>query len=323
MTELETYIVENPLNKSNLDKLIGSFKKESFVPFIGAGPSIVLGSPDWKDLTTNLCTTFSLKHFTKVTYADGRVDYPKTFSSLFKKLNATGVTAEQFYEKLFDCLKPTKTEATWFHLKLVKLFDAYITTNYDSPIEKAFEEHYRKTPTKYYFSCYGINNFKNCIVYLHGHKEINFCIIKTEDYDYFYPTVSKKAGIPILQEFLSEIFKKKNVIFVGFSFDDVYFEKFISHLHTMEPYRNCHYWLLSETAEAFIKIMQKAEEYRKLGSFDKATDEISNFFGGKMNIKPIVYKEGAHIFIELLFGKLMESLPAVITPGGVSGVPVR
>lgn len=323
MAGLETYIFDNFANKNNLDALISSFKKESFVPFIGAGPSIVLGSPDWKDLITKVRATFSLKNFRKVKHNDGKVDYPRTFSSLFKKLNATGITAERFYKELFDCLKPTKTEATWFHLKLVKLFDSYVTTNYDSPIEKAFEEHYGKPPTKYFFSCYGINNFKDCIVYLHGHKEINFCIIKTEDYDYFYPTVSKKTGMPILQDFLSEIFMKKNIIFVGFSFDDVYLEKYITYLHTTEPFRNCHYWLLSESADAFIKIMQRVEEYKTLGSFDKATDEISNFFSGRMNIKPIVYKEGEHIFIEHLFQKLMESLPAVIKPGDVSGVPVR
>ena len=63
MAGLEDYIVDNPLNKSNLDALINSFKKELFVPFVGAGPSTVLGLPDWKGLLTNLCTEFNLKNF--------------------------------------------------------------------------------------------------------------------------------------------------------------------------------------------------------------------------------------------------------------------
>lgn len=322
MTGLETYIVDDPINKNNFNTLIGTFKNESFVPFIGAGPSTVLGAADWKDLITNLCMSFGLKNFRKVKN-DGKVDYPKLFSSLFKKLNKTGIATEEVYKKLFDCIKPTATEATWFHLKLVKLFHSYITTNYDSPIEKAFYEHRREPATKYFFSCYGINNFKDCIVYLHGHKEINFCVIKREDYDYFYPTVSKKNGIPILEEFLSEIFTKKNVIFIGFSFDDIYVEKFISHLYAIKPFKNCHYWLLSESTEAFCKIMQRAEEYNKAGSTDKATVEVANFYHGKWNIKPIVYKKGEHIFIEKLFEKLSESSPVGSTSGEISGIPVR
>lgn len=323
MTGLEDYIVDNPFNKNNLDTLINSFKRETFVPFIGAGPSTVLGSPDWDELITNLCTAFNLKQFRKLKQPNGKVNYPKTFSNLFKKLDKAGITREQSYKKLFHCIKPTKTEATWFHLKLVDLFSSYITTNYDSPIEKAFENQRGRQVKKYFFSCYGTNNLKECIVYLHGHKEINFCIIKTEDYDYFYPTVSKKNGIPILEDFLSEIFINKNVIFIGFSFDDLYIENFLSHLHATKPFNCCHYWLLSESLEIYREIMQRADKYKETGLSEEANAEISNFFHGKMNVKPIVYKENEHIFIEKLFQKLIESLPVPIESGEISGTPVR
>ena len=91
VTGLETYIVDNPLNNNNFGTLISEFKNESFVPFIGAGPSTVLGAADWKDLITNLRESFELKYFRKV-INDGKVDYPKSFSRLFKKLNKTGIT---------------------------------------------------------------------------------------------------------------------------------------------------------------------------------------------------------------------------------------
>lgn len=320
MAGLEDQIVDNPVNKSNLDTLIGSFSKGSFIPFVGAGPSIVLGAADWEKLLSDLCKSFSLTHFKKAK-KDGKVDYPKTFSKLFKSLNSKGTTNQNIYEKLFNCVRPTVTQATWFHVLLVKLFDSCITTNYDHPLEKTFQERYGKPPAKYFFSCYGIDNLKECIVYLHGHKDLNFCIIKEEDYDYFYPSVSGKNGIPILEDFLSEVFAKKNVIFIGFSFDDKYFEDCLSHLHATKPFANCHYWLVNESSEVFLNLKQRAEKYSRAGFPDKATTEVSNFFHGKMNIKPIVYRE--HVFVENLFQKLIESLPTEITSAALSGVPVR
>lgn len=322
VTGLENYIVDNPLNRNNLDSLFSSFKKDSFVPFIGAGPSTVLGAADWKDLITNLCKSFGVKKFKKVKN-NGNIDYPRSFSKIFKILNDRGFKKEEFYKKLFECIKPTATEATFFHLKLVKLFNACVTTNYDSPIEKAFQEHYRKAPSKYFFSSYGLNNFKDCIVYLHGHKEINFCIIKAEDYEYFYPSVSKKNGIPIIEEFLTEIFTKKSVIFVGFSFDDPYISNYMDLLESLEPFKNVHYWLISESTKDYSETMQRAEEYKKAGAPDKAKDEVITFYNGKRNIKPIVYKGHEHIFVEKLFETLTESLPVGFASGEISGIPVR
>jgi hypothetical protein len=124
-----------------------------------------------------------------------------------------------------------------------------------------------------------------------------------------------------LEDFLSEVFAKKNVIFIGFSFDDKYFEDCLSRLYAVKPFANCHYWLLSESSEAFVNVMQRAGKYTTTGSPDKATAEVSNFFDGKMNIKPIVYRE--HIFVENLFQKLIESLPTAIKSAALSGVPVR
>jgi hypothetical protein len=54
--------------------LLYSFKKESFVPFIGAGPSTVLGAADWEKLLADLCKSSSLTSFKK-TRKDGKVDY--------------------------------------------------------------------------------------------------------------------------------------------------------------------------------------------------------------------------------------------------------
>lgn len=317
MWSLEDYIIDNPLNKENLHTLISTFEKDSFVPFVGAGPSTTLGAPNWKKLIDDLSKTFGIK--IKPRKRDGKVDYPKAFSNLYKKLD----NKKQFYNKIFENLWPTKTTVTGFYLRLVDLFYAYITTNYDSPIEIAYQNQHNTELKKYFFSCYEMSNFKDCIVYLHGHEDINFCIIKTEDYDYFYPTVSKKNGIPVLEDFLSEIFSKKSVIFAGFSFDDLYIEQFIRLLNAVEPFKNCHYWLLSESARVFSEIKQRVHQFNQIGRSDKGTLEMTKFFNGTTNIKPIVYKADFDIFIEKLFQRLIESLPTTIEPRETTGVPVR
>jgi hypothetical protein len=69
-------------------------------------------------------------------------------------------------------------------------------------LEKAYQEKIRKGIRKFFFSSYGLENLNDCIVYLHGHKKIDFAIIKKEDYDYFYPNVSRESGIPIIESFL-------------------------------------------------------------------------------------------------------------------------
>lgn len=325
MEELKDLIVDHQSNKDNLSSLVSSFRKDTFVPFVGAGPSKVLGAADWPELPDKVSKSCDLKHFRKVKGSDGEIDFPHTFSKMFKKVQAHGMSAEEFYRKIFECIRPTTTTATWQHLQLFKLFNACITTNYDSPLEAAFEESYKKPATRYFFSCYGLSNFKDCIVYLHGHKDINFCIIKAEDYMYFYPSVSGQNGIPIIEDFLGEIFSKRHVIFVGTSFDDPFIGKYLAYLYAKkappkdpkeslpdnpkEPLPEGHYWLLNESAGFFARVKKKTSEYESVGEHAKATAEEAKFYDGQMNIRPIVYKREQHIFIEKLFQKLQPTLP--------------
>lgn len=94
-------------------------------------------------------------------------------------------------------------------------------------------------------------------------------------------------------------------------------------MYSTEPFKNFHYWLLSESTELYRETMRRAEKYRKEGSIDDATAVVSNFYKGTMNIKPIVYKKNEHIFLEKLFQKLIDSLPVTLAAGKVSGTPVR
>ena len=248
---------------------------------------------------------------------NGQINYPRSFSRLFARVN----DQEKFYFHLFDHLDPTQTDVTGVHLKLVDLFDSYLTTNYDSPIEVAYRNQHNSELMKHYFSPHGLHNLKNCVVYLHGHKDINFCVIKEEDYNYFYPSISNKPGFPILENFLKEVFYKRSVIFVGFSFDDHYIEDFLRYLYSLKPFPNTHYWLIDESADSYRDIINKVSELTKLGKNVEASAKKTTFYDGQLNIKPIVYKKGSHIFVQRLFDKLIDTTPVAMTPGVISGIP--
>jgi len=315
----ESHLIDHPLNRRNFEELRNSFDRDSFIPFVGAGPSTTMGEPDWYTLFRELKSHFGVR-VNKVKRPDGTLDYPRMFSKLYKKIHDKTI----FFKSMFEKLEPTKTRYTGFHISLVDLFGIYLTTNYDSPIEMAFrKQHPDAQLTKHYFSGYDLENLENCVIYLHGHKDINFGIIKLEDYEYFYPTVSKKAGIPILEDFLSKIFETKTLVFVGFSFDDYFFSDYLIYLSdTVTPARK-HFSLLGESSEVYDRIRTKVDEYKKAGKDKTADDEMSRFFQGFYGISPIVYKEDSHVVIEDMFDELEKILPVPVTTGELGAEPVR
>jgi len=314
----ETNLVDHPLNKRNFEDLRNSFDRKSFVPFVGAGPSTPMGEPDWEDLFKKLKMHFGVR-INRINRDNGTLDYPKMFSNLFKKVP----DKSQFFKILFQKLEPTKTRATNLHYSLVELFDTYLTTNYDSPIEVAFERLNKKTRlTKHYFACYDLNDLNNCVIYLHGHKDINFGIIKLEDYEYFYPTVSKKYGIPILEDFLSRIFISKTLVFVGFSFVDYYFCEYLIYLDQTTTLDIRHFSLLGDSSEVYRECRSKEDEYIKVGDKKNADKVVSEFFDGPYGIRPVVYKE-SHVVIEDLFDEFNRTIPSTVTSEELGSIPVR
>jgi hypothetical protein len=159
---------------------------------------------------------------------------------------------------------------------------------------------------------------------LHGHKDIEFAIITEEDYDYFYPTVSLKNGIPILENFLRELYSRRNILFLGFSFDDEYVYSYFRHLSKEISKKTPHFWILNESNPIYSDSWKKAQEFRNLGlntDADKAMNAFYNEFSG-MYIYPIVYKSGRHIFIERLIRELgLQSTPLSLRSGSVSNIP--
>jgi hypothetical protein len=316
--ELETYLVNNSSNKENLNKLRNLFSKDTFVPFIGSGPSVPLGEPDWENLFKRMKNKLGIK--VNKTKSNNRIAYPKLFSKLFRKVQ----DKKKFFDELFNNIEPTQTDYTAFHVRMLDVFNAYVTTNYDSPIEKAYKESKQTEVRRHYFTCHGLENLQNSVVYLHGHKDIEFVIIIEEDYDYFYPTVSLKNGIPILENFLRELYSRRNILFLGFSFSDNYVFSYFKHLSKETPTRITHFWILDESNPFYSDSWKKAQEFRKHDLVTHADMAINAFYNefSSMCIYPIVYKRGQNIFIEKLIVELgRKSTTPSLQPGTASGIP--
>ena len=321
-TNFDSYIIDNEINKQNLLLLVRKFQKETFVPFIGAGCSVPLGEPDWKDLFKKLKIKYKIKVNLKKN-KDSLIDFPKLFSRIYNKIPNNN----NFYKDIFENLKPTVTTGTFMHMYLVKAFASYLTTNYDTPVEEAYRLHKELELKKYYLFCpEPENNFNNCIVYLHGHKNIDFVIIKEEDYKYFYPSVSGIAGIPVLENFLKYILQKKNVIFVGSSFSDEYVISFLKYLSRKTDI-NEHFLLIDDSADIYQNNARISEEYRKKNELKKAQSQKNEFyssFKSKFNIYPVVYRAKLPVFIQYLFELFSQRGAAVeLEEKPISGKPER
>lgn len=297
--ELEEYLVQHPENKNNLNDLLSSYSREIFVPFIGAGPSVPLVGLDWENLLNNMRSKLGIK--TRIRRSVNGPNYPREFSKIYKKLD----DRKRFFDVLFNTLKPTQTHFTAFHSYLPDAFDTFVTTNYDLPIEEAYERHRNKKLKRHYFSCYEMDNLRDCVVYLHGHENITFAVIKEEDYDYFYPTVSMKNGIPIIEKFLENLYRNRCIIFFGFSFSDRYIIKFLTEL-ALRYMSGKHFWILDESTPMYNKVAKEAYEYGKKGKKSEAGKVIRDFYErfSKLGIKPIVYGNKRHIFVEEVIQRL-------------------
>lgn len=296
--ELLNYLIDNRINKDNFRKLNNQFKTENFVPFLGAGLSIPTGEPDWENLLKKMQSSTSVKIRLQKD-VNGNVNYPRCFSNLYRKME----NKLNFYSHLFKHTEPTETSYTACHREIVSIFNSYITTNYDSIIEQVFEKDKNQKIKRHFFSNYDIGNLDNSIIYLHGHKCINYAILKEEDYDYFYPTVSRKNGIPIVESFLENIYKHKTLLFIGFSFSDKYIYSFLQYLASKNKEKT-HFALINKNTSIYSEYKSRSHEYRKLGEKSKARKEENKFYESltDLNIHSIVYNQ--NIFIEKLLEKL-------------------
>jgi len=229
--------------KNNVDLLKNTYrdKKDRIVFFAGAGASIPLGLISWKELLIEMDEKFK----TKINIDDyiNEFGYPATASAIYDKIN----NREEYLNflcKKFD-IKYTKSRFNSTTKSIVNNFNTILTTNFDSSFERAFMDNnyvlekiiHKKINFKtQYLPKFDIGEiFTNdaTIIYLHGSKDSKKFILRKEEYQAFYCTNYDKDPSE-LEDFLKEIFKNFSVIFFGFSFDDLDFNKYYEKILTKE-----------------------------------------------------------------------------------------
>jgi len=305
---LEEYLYDSPLNRDNYNLLLKQFNPDSFVAFLGAGiTSSIKDIPTSKDLYMKLKDKYKIED-------DRDFSGPSSFSSIYTQCSKK----DSFDEEVFDIIMPRHTSGPMTTYYIIQAFNCFVTTNYYDPVEYNFDkisktQNSNRRLKKYFFKFPALLNKeeKDSITYLHGHLDLGFCILRSKDYEYFYPSIyGEEKGVYTLENSLAYLFTNKHLVFLGCSLEESlikYLELLIAKTQNNKELESKgleikeHFWVISEFNIPALAIKDSLEDKR-------IKDEVEKEFFEKysqIKIKPIVYR-GDHIFIEKLCYRLIE-----------------
>jgi len=327
ITNLESYLYSDKFrpelskrSNENLISLIDSYSKDGMISFIGAGASKPLGIFDWKELIKKLCLVANENGFTeRFENFEGKPDsWSRLSQDIFDFLESKGMTSK-YFDVIKKSMSPSINTTTLTLVKLILAIDFHLTTNFDVSIENAYE--FLKYISTYWvknelninygkcfvpdFSPFYSKKFKAVICYLHGNIEKNLYILKTKDYEIYYPSISNEEKHDAsLEEFLKFCYKNKIIVFIGFSFDDFYIREFFFKLaKTIELEQQASMEFYYKSGQVYpeneIKHFLIADEEILNKKFLKNYSGAIHDFFAEFNIYLIIYKK--HIFLEKLF----------------------
>ena len=203
-------------------------KHGELVVFVGAGASMLCGSPDWRgfaDRVVSVLEKGGVFSFLEAEQLRGLGDPRRTLSIAMALAKENGVTID------FDSiLHPTKPEAIGLELYelLSNLRPVFVTTNYDKWLDDTGPEELSaefkvggeaepaKGPSrrpKYYLREHlssALLTERGAVIHLHGsYTDPSSMVVSLKDYIEHYAD-------PRVQAFLSAMFKNHTVLFVGY-----------------------------------------------------------------------------------------------------------
>lgn len=189
------------------------------IPFIGAGPSMILGLPSWPKLVSDYATLVTYPHDCEAQFEKFDRSWAKVAEDIF--VHSGGDL--DAYRNHMGQMHPTEAEWTNFHFSLVGNFKRIITTNYDYALENAYREYFRTeanpNPNCLYFpdTLDAMNFREGSIAYIHGQIRVRAFVFRESEYQYAY------IQHTTIEDFLRQVMKLHYLLFVGFSFDDPIF----------------------------------------------------------------------------------------------------
>ena len=218
----------NIQNIQLLKKVIETDKKT--VAIIGSGASYFIGIPTWDELLERMKTEFGCTDI-NIKESILKQGYPKTASIIYDKKG----DSKLYIDFLCRQCTPTRGSFDSLHMQLINVFKKILTTNFDTCFENAYKNKCHPNKPRINIHClpdFNIDklSYNNNLVYLHGHKKKKVFIFKEEEYKNFYPTYYNTQNSSDLEEFLKIIFQIYNLVFIGFSFNDKAFVKYLRHV---------------------------------------------------------------------------------------------
>ena len=258
------------------------------IPFIGAGPSVTPGLPDWKDLLVNMIDEFEVLKSSDFEKLLNKYKYSEVASLIYSKINK-----DQYKEYLSKALKPKHAEFTSIHTGLVKRFKIILTTNFDNMLDEAAKEECL-TVKKQILPNFTLSELflAYTYVYLHGHIETGNLIFREEDYSLFYNDTNESGYVTDLYDLIKLFIKETHLVFIGFSFNDQDFSSMYSKIKNIELTRSRkeihkHYGVkLDQQKEHFVFIGLDNEDMKNMKEYEKFK---------KLHILPIFYDVNQHV----------------------------
>lgn len=190
-------------------------KNHSIVPFIGAGPSMILGLPSWSELVAEYAELVGYPHDINTQFSTFGRSWAKVAEDIFEHSGGN----IDIYKQHMTAMSPTNANWQSLHFVLVEKFKRIITTNYDFALENAYRKCYRESqpePNLLYFpdTLDAASFQEGTIAYMHGQIKSGTFVFRESEYQFAY----YESGT--ILEFLTPIMKLHYLLFIGFSFDD-------------------------------------------------------------------------------------------------------
>jgi len=251
-------------------KLKEAIENDDLVLFIGAGMSIPLKFPNWKELIINILKKLEEPSAFNFSHHIAQGDSIDVFDVL-NRLEAEGYkskTKTALNKEIVDVVFKTKNLDK--HKKLWDISNKIITTNYDKVIEHVTPGNVKVFSNNNTFQQAESLNGSPFLYKIHGDIDNpDTCILFTSDYKelYEYDNPNKKT----LEYFL----KSKTILFLGFSLEDPFITNQIEYLHKIyNGYGKEHFIVLNQYKDFKKYNVSTIQIDDWNGSYDKFLDEL-------------------------------------------------
>jgi hypothetical protein len=209
-------------------ELINKIQQRKIVVFVGAGLSVSLGMPNWKQLVINILQQLKDKEPKAQGYIDALNRELLEPIEVLGKIESLKTDVIRIFEK--EIKKFRKHLKDDLHEKIGKISSKVITTNYDDFLESNLP-YFEKIVYTNSYKLSQMSNYSSYILKIHGDiEEPDKCILFPSQYENLY---SSSENCPIFE--LKKIFSDNSLLFIGFGLNDPYINytlKYINNLYS-------------------------------------------------------------------------------------------